>query len=64
MGCGDAFVAGFIHARMKWPDDDQHCLDFALSASALKNTIIGDQNLESEAEIIANMSAQGGRIDR
>lgn len=64
MGCGDAFVAGFIHARMKWPDDDQHCLDFALSASALKNTIIGDQNLASEAEIIANMSAQGGRIDR
>ena len=64
MGCGDAFVAGFIHARMKWPDDDQHCLDFALSASALKNTIIGDQNLASEAEIIANMSAKGGRIDR
>ena len=48
---------------MKWPDD-QHCLDFALSASALKNTIIGDQNLVSEAEIIANMQGQGGRIER
>lgn len=64
MGCGDAFVAAFIHARQKWPDDDQHCLDFALSASALKNTIIGDQNLVSEAEIIANMQGKGGRIER
>ena len=63
MGCGDAFVAAFIHARMKWADD-QHCLDFALSASALKNTIIGDQNLVSEAEIIANMQGKGGRIER
>lgn len=64
MGVGDAWVAAFIHARHKWPDDDQHCLEFAVSASALKNTIPGDQNLVTEAEILANMTATGGRIDR
>ncbi|MBM6993750.1 MAG: sugar kinase [Prevotella sp.] len=64
MGVGDAWVAAFIHARLRWPDDDQRCLDFSVSASALKNTIPGDQNLVTEAEIIANMSGSGGRIDR
>ncbi len=65
MGVGDAFVAAFIHAREKWQDDDQRCLDFALSASALKNTIPGDQNLVTEEEIIANIENGGsGRIER
>jgi 2-dehydro-3-deoxygluconokinase len=64
MGVGDAWVAAFIHARLKWPEDDQKCLDFSVSASALKNTIPGDQNLVTEEEIIANMKGSGGRIDR
>ncbi|MCI6618547.1 MAG: sugar kinase [Prevotella sp.] len=65
MGVGDAWVAGFIHARLKWPDDDQRCLDFSVSAAALKNTIAGDQNLVSEDEILANMQGDGsGRIQR
>lgn len=64
MGVGDAWVAAFIHARLKWADDDRFCLDFATSASALKNTIPGDQNLVTEAEILANMNGSGGRIDR
>jgi 2-dehydro-3-deoxygluconokinase len=64
MGVGDAWVAAFIHARLKWPEDDQKCLDFSVSASALKNTIPGDQNLVTEHEILANMTASGGRIDR
>lgn len=64
MGVGDAYVAAFIHARRKWPGDEQRCMDFALSASALKNAIAGDQNLVSEAEIIANMNGGSGRIER
>lgn len=64
MGVGDAWVAAFMHARLKWPDDDQRCLDFSVSASALKNTIPGDQNLVTEEEILANMKNKGGRIER
>lgn len=64
MGVGDAFCAALIHAWQKWPDDNQHCLDFSLSASAIKNTVSGDQNLVTEDEIIANIHATGGRIQR
>lgn len=64
MGVGDAFVAAYIHANEKWADDNQHCLDFSLSASAIKNTVPGDHNLMSEEEIIANMTSVGGRIQR
>ena len=64
MGVGDAFVAGYIHAHQKWGDDNQYCLNFALSASALKNTIPGDQNLVSEEEVISNITSSGGRIQR
>lgn len=64
MGVGDAFVAAYIHACQKWTNDNQRCLDFSLSASALKNTVPGDQNLVSEEEIITNMTSSGGRIQR
>ena len=64
MGVGDAWVAAYIHARLKWPNDEQRCLEFSVSASALKNTIPGDQNLVSEEEILTNMTSRGGRIDR
>jgi hypothetical protein len=47
------------HARMQ-----ERRLDFSLSASAIKNTIPGDQNLVSEEEIIHNMTSSGGRIQR
>ncbi len=55
MGVGDAFVAAFIHARGKWGDNPQRCLDFALAASQLKNSVPGDFNLVSEEEIIEQM---------
>ncbi len=65
MGVGDAWVAAFIHARQKWPNNDQYCADFATSAAALKNTIPGDQNLVTEEEIISNMYSSGnGRVQR
>jgi len=53
MGVGDAFVAGFVHASLRWPDDNQRCLDFALAAATMKNSIQGDFNLNTEEEILA-----------
>lgn len=51
MGVGDAFIGAYLHAILKWPDNPQHCLDFSLAASAMKNTVPGDQNIVSEEEI-------------
>ena len=64
MGVGDAWVAAFIHARHRWPDDDRHSLEFATAAASLKNTVPGDQNLVSEQEILTAMQGGNGRIDR
>ncbi len=64
MGVGDAFIGAYLHAWRKWTDDNQYCLDFSLSASALKNSVPGDQNLVTEDEIIANITSTGGRIQR
>lgn len=64
MGVGDAWVAAFIHARHRWPDDDRLCLEFSTAAASLKNTVPGDQNLVSEQEILAAMQGGNGRIDR
>ncbi|MBP5258027.1 MAG: sugar kinase [Prevotella sp.] len=51
MGVGDAFIAAFLHAWLKWGDDDTRTLLFSLSASALKNSVPGDFNLIGEDEI-------------
>ena len=32
-------------------DDNQHCLEFSLAASAMKNNVVGDFNLVTEEEI-------------
>lgn len=54
MGVGDAYVAAYIHATLKW-QDPQRSLDFALAASQLKNSISGDFNLVTEDEILQFM---------
>ena len=51
MGVGDAFIAAYLHAHLKYGDDNQRCLNFSLAASALKNTILGDFNLSTEQEV-------------
>ena len=51
MGVGDAFIAAYLHAYIHWKDDNQHCLDFSLAASAMKNNVVGDFNLVTETEI-------------
>lgn len=55
MGVGDAFVAGFLHARGRWGGDLQRCLDFSLAASQLKNSVTGDFNLVTEDEVLEQM---------
>ena len=42
VGAGDAFVGGLIYGLITYPDDEQQALEFALAASALKNTVYGD----------------------
>lgn len=65
VGTGDAFVAGMIYGLLTYPDDDQKALEFALAASALKNTVYGDFNLVTEEEIESLMNGNSsGRIVR
>ncbi len=58
VGGGDAFAAGFIHARLaKMPDPD--AVRFAVAAEALKHSVEGDANLVTAAEVAS--LAFGGR---
>ncbi len=52
MGVGDAFIAAFLHAHFRWMGEHQKQLDYALTASAMKNSIMGDFNIVSEQEVL------------
>lgn len=52
MGVGDAFIAAYIHTMLHFGTDNQKDINFALTASAIKNSIPGDFNLTTEDEII------------
>ena len=52
VGAGDAFMAGLIYGWMK-NFDDQHTVEFATAASALKHSIEGDANLSTVNEVEA-----------
>ncbi len=64
VGGGDSFGAGLIHGMMQgW--DKQKVLDFAVAASALKQTIPGDMNLVDEKEVLTVMKGDiSGRVQR
>jgi 2-dehydro-3-deoxygluconokinase len=65
VGGGDSFMGGLIYGLLKYPDDDQNALDFAVAASCLKHTIKGDANLVSVAEVEKLMSGDAsGRVHR
>jgi 2-dehydro-3-deoxygluconokinase len=65
VGGGDSFMGGLIYGLITWPDNDQKALDFAVAASCLKHTIVGDANLVSVAEVLKLMSGDGsGRVVR
>ena len=58
-------MAGLIYGLMKYPDDDQNALNFAVAASALKHTIKGDANLVTVDEVNKLMGGDAsGRVAR
>lgn len=64
IGGGDSFCAGLIYGCLSGYDN-QKTLDFAVSTSCLKQTIEGDFNLVSVAEVENLMKSSGnGRIVR
>lgn len=65
VGGGDSFMGGLIYGLLKYPEDDQNALNFAVAASCLKHTIKGDANLVTIAEVQKLMSGDAsGRVAR
>ena len=65
VGGGDSFMGGLIYGLLKYPEDDQNALNFAVTASCLKHTIKGDANLVTVDEVKKLMSGDAsGRVAR
>ena len=65
VGGGDSFMGGLIYGLLKYPEDDQNALDFAVAASCLKHTIKGDANLVTVSEVEKLMGGDAsGRVAR
>ena len=64
VGGGDSFGAGLIHGLIHgW--DNKQTLEFAVAASALKQTIKGDMNLVTVDEVLAIVKGDiSGRVQR
>lgn len=64
VGGGDAFMGGLIYGLLTFTDK-QSALNFAVAASALKHTIIGDFNLVTVGEVQKLMGGDAsGRVSR
>lgn len=64
VGGGDSFSGGLIHGLLTYPTQGE-ALEFAVAASALKQTIPGDFNLVSAAEVESLAGgAANGRVQR
>ena len=65
VGGGDSFGGGLIHAMLKWPDDKQMQIEFAVAASCLKQATEYDFNLASEQEVLNLCGGNAsGRVQR
>lgn len=65
VGGGDSFMGGLIYGLLSYNGDDQKALNFAVAASCLKHTIIGDANLVTVEEVEKLMSGDAsGRVSR
>jgi 2-dehydro-3-deoxygluconokinase len=65
VGGGDSFVGGLIYGMQKFGNDRQKALDFAVAASALKHTIMGDFNLVTAEEVEKLITGdKSGRVNR
>lgn len=64
VGGGDSFASGLIYGLLT-KDDSRDALEFAVAASCLKQTIPGDFNLVSAAEVEKLAGGSGsGRVER
>ena len=65
VGGGDSFSAGLIHGLIAYIGDEKKALEFAVAASALKQTIPGDANHVSREEVETLMNGDAsGRVQR
>jgi 2-dehydro-3-deoxygluconokinase len=65
VGGGDSFMGGLIYGLRTYGDDRQAALDFAVAASCLKHSIVGDFNLAIVAEVEKLMGGDvSGRVSR
>lgn len=65
VGGGDSFVGGLIYGLLTYGADRQRALEFALAASCLKHTIVGDFNLVTVEEVEKLMKGDAsGRVAR
>jgi len=65
VGGGDSFMGGLIYGLLTYGEDLQSALNFAVAASCLKHTIIGDYNRVSVAEVEKLMGGDAsGRVTR
>ncbi len=64
VGGGDSFGGGLIYASLQ-NKEPQDVIEFAVAASCLKHTILGDYNMVSAAEVEALIRGGGsGRVQR
>jgi len=65
VGGGDAFMAGFIYGLLTYGDNRQAALDFAVAASCLKHSIVGDFNMVTVSEVEKMIGGDvSGRVAR
>lgn len=65
VGGGDSFMGALIYGLIKYPDNNQYALDFAVAASCLKHTIKGDYNQVSVEEVESLVNGNiNGRVKR
>jgi len=65
VGGGDSFMGGLIYGLHAYPGDPQTALDFAVAASCLKHSIVGDFNMVTVDEVAKLMGGDvSGRVSR
>lgn len=65
VGGGDSFMGALIYGLIKYPNNNQYALDFAVAASCLKHTIKGDYNQVSVEEVDSLVNGNiNGRVKR
>lgn len=63
LGVGDAFVGAMLYACQNY-ESDQDKVDFATAGAVLKNTIVGDYNMVSKAEVENLMKGSSAEVGR